>query len=67
MSNAMVVLALFDPCEEELRLRRQKGPYPATRDNLRFLKSVIDHYNKFTETRADIRLALGVFEWEGTP
>lgn len=57
-------LALFDPCEEQPRLRRPHGPYAPTTKARLFLTDVIRHYNRLTAKRDDIWLNLGVFPWE---
>lgn len=57
-------LALFDPCEEQPRLRRPHGPFAPTRQDRLFLTDVIRHYNRITAERDDIWLNLGVFPWE---
>lgn len=57
-------LALFDPCEEEPRLRRPRGPFAPTAKDRLFLAEVIRHYNRITAQRDDIWLNLGVFPWE---
>ena len=52
-------LALFDPCEEEPRLRRPHGPFAPTATDRLFLAEVIGHFNRITARRADIWLNLG--------
>lgn len=66
MASKLVILALYDPLDDDAPLRRPRGPFPATRKGMRFLGEVIDHYNRKVAPRADIWLSLGIFPHEET-
>jgi hypothetical protein len=59
--TARLILALFDPLEDNPRLRRPRDVGEDTPQNRAFARRVIGHYNRLTAQRDDIWLCLGVF------
>jgi hypothetical protein len=62
--TARLILALFDPLEDNPRLRRPRDVGEDTPQNRAFARRVIGHYNRLTAQRDDIWLCLGVFRVE---
>lgn len=61
--GGLLQLALYDPCDEPLRVLHSHGPYLATPRRLRYLARVIHCFNRLAEQQG-VTLNLGVFVWE---